>query len=149
MQLRGELVTPSDIFHFRNEYVDVPDDKMWRAIIHDQPWTPSERRKRMCVLLESKIRTQDPAIQFEGLHGLWELVVNKDFHADLTDSQFRLLVENTVHDDIHCATVASMAIWTVVATQETRRKVTDLGACGYLIRVRACYIALVGGMEGE
>lgn len=84
--------------------------------------------------LEAKCRTKDPELQLEGLHGLWEFMVNKDYHPDLTLDQIKIVVQSIIHDDVHCAIVAAAAVWSLVAVQDSRRKATDLRAVEILLQ---------------
>lgn len=73
-------------------------------------------------------------LQLEGLHGLWEMVVNKEHHTDITDTQLQGLLDAVLHNDIQCAAVATAAIWTMAAAAKARTSLLERGVSGAMAR---------------
>ena len=130
---------------FTHENLDM-DQATWAQVIADQPWTSQEARKRVCRLLEAKMLSQDAELHLEGLHGMWEMVVNKEHHEELSDTQVEALLNATMHFDVQCAAVATAAIWTMASAQRSRRVLLERGVLEKLMEVaRRCIKAEEAG----
>ena len=73
-------------------------------------------------------------LQLEGLHGVWEMVVNKEHHVDITPLQMQTLLDAVMHEDIQCAAVATAAIWTMAAAQKARVTLLEKQVLGKLVQ---------------
>lgn len=62
---------------------EILNDAQWRVATADQPWTAATRRRLVSRFLGAKMRHSDVALQMEGLHGLWELAINRSVHSDI------------------------------------------------------------------
>ena len=114
--------------------IDIPNSAVWRQIMRDQPWSASESRRRINRMLEAKLMSPEPELQLEGLHGLWEMTINRENQEDLTESQLSTLLEAVLHEDIMCAAVATAAIWNLVATYHARETLLEKGLCDILVQ---------------
>ncbi|CAG9462609.1 unnamed protein product [Pedinophyceae sp. YPF-701] len=119
---------------FSVEQITVSDNAAWRNIIMDQPWSPSETRHRVALLMEAKILSSSEELQLEGLHGMWELLVNKDHHADITEGQLKLVLEAVTHQNPQCAAVATAAVWTMTPVLDSRHQLLAMDAVGILTK---------------
>eukprot|EP00232_Nephroselmis_pyriformis_P012009 CAMPEP_0182874346 /NCGR_PEP_ID=MMETSP0034_2-20130328/12887_1 /TAXON_ID=156128 /ORGANISM="Nephroselmis pyriformis, Strain CCMP717" /LENGTH=343 /DNA_ID=CAMNT_0025007053 /DNA_START=168 /DNA_END=1195 /DNA_ORIENTATION=+ len=63
--------------------VYVSSEEQWGNLLEDRPWTTEQWRGKTVELLEAKLRQEDPNLQWEGAHGLWEMAVQRGHHADL------------------------------------------------------------------
>jgi hypothetical protein len=61
-------------------------------MIRDQPWTGGRRRRRLALYLQALLEAPGEELQLEGAHGLWELGINKEHHADISADTLAALV---------------------------------------------------------
>lgn len=92
-RLDGSAVEPDDedeghagrnrCTDYSAEEIHVADEATWRALVGEQPLAASARRRQMARMLRAKLLHPDAAAQGEALHGLWELSVRHEHHADV------------------------------------------------------------------
>lgn len=52
------------------------------------------------ILLQAKMESGDPELMSEGCHGLWELSINRENHADIKIDRMTVLLKLLESDNI-------------------------------------------------
>ncbi|KAK9861581.1 hypothetical protein WJX84_001329 [Apatococcus fuscideae] len=118
---------------FDEPHKSLGSEEEWRWLMEDQPWSPSKLRLRTCAFLDTKIQSDDDDLQLEGMHGMWELAVNRANHDDLVESSLLGIVGHLSSPDLQKATLAAAACWAVAATTRLRRTLAKMGAVPALL----------------
>lgn len=74
-------------------------------------------------------------MQLEGIHGLWELSTNQDFHLDITRSRILGLVDALKSPDWRIVRVAAAAIWALSTTAVHRNTFGAKGSVNIFIEI--------------
>ncbi|GMH33927.1 hypothetical protein BSKO_01761 [Bryopsis sp. KO-2023] len=121
--------------NFNVDRKQITTDEEWKEIVDDQPWTPSIRRQMLTRYLNAKLVSNEPELQKEGAHALWELAVNKDHHADLPKERVCALLESVDSTDLEVARLSAAAIWALSTSSIQRQTFTELNVVQTLIGV--------------
>ncbi|KAK9825957.1 hypothetical protein WJX74_001162 [Apatococcus lobatus] len=120
---------------FNEHHKAVGSEEEWRWLMEDQPWGPSKLRRRTCAFLDSKVQSEDDDLQLEGMHGLWELAINRAYHDDIVDACLVGIVQQLGSSDQQKATLAAAACWAVAPSTRLRRTLASLGAVPALLNL--------------
>eukprot|EP00191_Tetraselmis_sp_GSL018_P024515 CAMPEP_0177627972 /NCGR_PEP_ID=MMETSP0419_2-20121207/31498_1 /TAXON_ID=582737 /ORGANISM="Tetraselmis sp., Strain GSL018" /LENGTH=1910 /DNA_ID=CAMNT_0019129181 /DNA_START=17 /DNA_END=5750 /DNA_ORIENTATION=+ len=103
------------------KFREISSNDEWEKLVMDNPWSPGTWRRKTAEFLQAKMEHDDPGVQFEGVHGLWELGTNQAHHADLIQSRVIGLVDSLKSPDWRIVRAAAAAIWALSPTAAHRR----------------------------
>ena len=78
---------------------------------------------------------EDPEIQLEGIHGMWELATNQDYHLDITRTRVLGLVDALKSPDWRIVRVTAATIWALSTTSVHRHTFGSQGAVQLLLEI--------------
>lgn len=136
--------------NFNQDRIVITSDAMWHELIKEQPWTPSKRRQLLGSYLQAKLMVEDdPELQLEGAHGMWELSINKEHHGDVERDKLAALVNRLSSPNLEVSKLAAAAIWGMSTSAHIRRMLLELNVMPTLTAcVRGSLSLMVNGTTG-
>eukprot|EP00899_Mesostigma_viride_P012886 jgi/Mesvir1/21599/Mv04029-RA.1 len=118
----------------------IDNDDKWRDAIADQPWDDDQWRMYSGKFLKHKMQATSLDLHEEGVHGLWELSVNKEHHRNFSRDMLEELVK-ALHSTTFSIVIPAMAaVWSLAPSASMRGLLTDLGAVeGLLVSAKLSF----------
>ncbi|KAG1678758.1 hypothetical protein FOA52_012798 [Chlamydomonas sp. UWO 241] len=111
---------------FNQRRAEILTDDQWQEIIRHQPWSKSVRRQMLTAYLQAKMDCEDLSLASEGCHGMWELSINKENHADVAIDRMQALLKQLRSPSLAVVAVAAAAVWGLATSGSCRRIMAEL-----------------------
>jgi hypothetical protein len=113
----------------------IDNQRQLARVLGKEPAEPSTRREKLADFLQAKMLMADTAVKTEGLHGLWELSLNRDHHGSVSSDVVQVLVANLSHADSDVLLPAVCAVWALSTSAQPRSMLAELGAVPALYKL--------------
>lgn len=100
------------------------------APLHFQP---QERRRRLAAYLDAKLATDNETLQLEGAHGLWEMAIKREHHADIDAGKMAGLVARLESENLEIARLSAAAVWALCVSAGCRKQLLALNVVPVLL----------------
>ena len=104
-------------------------------VLGKEPAEPSTRREKLAEFLQAKMLMADAAVKTEGVHGLWELSLDRDHHGSASSDVLQALVANLSHADGDVLLPAVCAVWALSTSAQPRSMLAEFGAVAALYKL--------------
>eukprot|EP00891_Asterochloris_glomerata_P005689 jgi/Astpho2/5689/fgenesh1_pg.00079_%23_100_t len=120
---------------FSQAVLEISDDEAWQKLTADQPWTASVRHMKTAALLQAKMMSEDPELQHEGVHGMWELCISKARHANVEEERLEAVVASLHSPHTLVVQAAAAAVWGCATTARLRKMLVQMKVIPALLKV--------------